>query len=120
MGEWENKIAVSTLIPQLLDFLNHIVDSTNIRCLLLPTTVKKRKSFVAANLYSMREGKACVSFCIIAMRNLLYTTPVRVRCCTTLLFLGPPCVNSGAELSCGERHRQGVIPLEQMFSSTVL
>ena len=66
------------------------------------------------------EGKACVSFCIIAMRNLLYTTPVRVRCCTTLLFLGPPCVNSGAELSCGERHRQGIIPLEQMFSSTVL
>ena len=31
--EWENKVAISTSITTLLEFLNHIVNSTNMTCL---------------------------------------------------------------------------------------
>merc|ERR1711933_69515 len=31
--EWENKVAISTSIPSLVGFLNHIVESTNMTCL---------------------------------------------------------------------------------------
>eukprot|EP00538_Stauroneis_constricta_P000500 CAMPEP_0119548464 /NCGR_PEP_ID=MMETSP1352-20130426/2393_1 /TAXON_ID=265584 /ORGANISM="Stauroneis constricta, Strain CCMP1120" /LENGTH=990 /DNA_ID=CAMNT_0007593757 /DNA_START=73 /DNA_END=3045 /DNA_ORIENTATION=- len=49
--EWENKVAISTSIPNLVDFLNHIVESTNMRCL-TPHADQKDGSFLAANLYA--------------------------------------------------------------------
>lgn len=49
--EWENKVAISTSITELLEFLNHIVDSTNMRCL-TPHDSSERGSFLAANLYA--------------------------------------------------------------------
>ena len=51
--EWENKVAISTSITSLLDFLNHIVTSTNMRCL-TPHDKTEKGSFLAANLYARR------------------------------------------------------------------
>lgn len=49
--EWENKVAISTSIGGLLEFLNHIVESTNMRCL-TPHESSEKGSFLAANLYA--------------------------------------------------------------------
>mmetsp|Transcript_29825 Transcript_29825/g.45732 ORF Transcript_29825/g.45732 Transcript_29825/m.45732 type:complete len:980 (+) Transcript_29825:89-3028(+) len=49
--EWENKVAISTSIPGLLEFLNHIVTSTNMTCL-TPHDSAEKGSFLAANLYA--------------------------------------------------------------------
>merc|ERR1712194_933158 len=49
--EWENKVAISTSITSLLEFLNHIVKSTNMRCL-TPHEEGEKGSFLAANLYA--------------------------------------------------------------------
>jgi coatomer subunit beta len=51
--EWENKVAITTSITDLMEFLNHIVDSTNMRCL-TPHDSQDRGSFLAANLYARR------------------------------------------------------------------
>jgi len=48
--EWENKVAISTSIDDLNVFLNHIVQSTNMRNLTPPIT--EETSFLAANLYA--------------------------------------------------------------------
>lgn len=51
--EWENKVAISTSISSLLEFLNHIVTSTNMSCL-TPHDKTEKGSFLAANLYARR------------------------------------------------------------------
>lgn len=51
--EWENKVAISTSISSLVDFLNHIVTSTNMSCL-TPHDKTEKGSFLAANLYARR------------------------------------------------------------------
>jgi len=52
--EWENKVAISTSITSLVEFLNHIVSSTNMRCLTAPdeNSDSDKGSFLAANLYA--------------------------------------------------------------------
>mmetsp|Transcript_31623 Transcript_31623/g.46664 ORF Transcript_31623/g.46664 Transcript_31623/m.46664 type:complete len:973 (-) Transcript_31623:59-2977(-) len=49
--EWENKVAISTSIPGLIEFLKHIVKSTNM-CCLTPHDEEEKGSFLAANLYA--------------------------------------------------------------------
>lgn len=49
--EWENKVAISTSITDLTEFLNHIVKSTNMNCL-TPHDDAEKGSFLAANLYA--------------------------------------------------------------------
>lgn len=49
--EWENKVAISTSITDLIEFLNHIVVSTNMSCL-TPHDNNEKGSFLAANLYA--------------------------------------------------------------------
>lgn len=49
--EWENKVAIATSITELVEFLNHIVGSTNMRCL-TPHDSSEKGSFLAANLYA--------------------------------------------------------------------
>jgi len=49
--EWENKVAVATSIMDLVEFLDHIVGSTNMRCL-TPHNSSEKGSFLAANLYA--------------------------------------------------------------------
>ena len=51
--EWENKVAISTSILDLTEFLNHIVKSTNMKCL-TPHDGAEKGSFLAANLYAKR------------------------------------------------------------------
>lgn len=49
--EWENKVAISTSITDLIEFLDHIVTSTNMSCL-TPHERDSQGSFLAANLYA--------------------------------------------------------------------
>jgi coatomer subunit beta len=51
--EWENKVAISTSITSLVEFLEHVVSSTNMRCL-TPHDKNEKGSFLAANLYARR------------------------------------------------------------------
>jgi coatomer subunit beta len=50
--EWENKVAISTNIQSLQEFLEHIVTSTNMSCLTPKSSLGGVSSFLAANLYA--------------------------------------------------------------------
>ena len=50
--EWENKVAVSTAITDVRAFLDHIVASTNMRCLTPPRALEGDCGYLAANLYA--------------------------------------------------------------------
>ena len=54
--EWENKVAISTSITNLIEFLDHIVTSTNMSCLTPHDKElgEEEGSFLAANLYAKR------------------------------------------------------------------
>lgn len=49
--EWENKVAITTSITELSEFLDHIVKSTNMKCL-TPVDNAQPTTFLAANLYA--------------------------------------------------------------------
>jgi coatomer subunit beta len=51
--EWENKVAITTSITDLIEFLDHIVSSTNMKSL-TPFDRDENGSFLAANLYAKR------------------------------------------------------------------
>jgi coatomer subunit beta len=50
--EWENKVAVNTSITDVQAFLDHIVASTNMRCLTPRSALEGDCGFLAANLYA--------------------------------------------------------------------
>ncbi|KAH7864953.1 hypothetical protein Vadar_000345 [Vaccinium darrowii] len=50
--EWENKVAVNTVIQDEKGFLNHIIKSTNMKCLTPPSALEGECGFLAANLYA--------------------------------------------------------------------
>ncbi|TKW17969.1 hypothetical protein SEVIR_5G403400v4 [Setaria viridis] len=50
--EWENKVAVNTVIQDEKEFLNHIIKSTNMKCLTPPSALDGECGFLAANLYA--------------------------------------------------------------------
>ncbi|KAK9757140.1 hypothetical protein RND81_01G143100 [Saponaria officinalis] len=50
--EWENKVAVNTVIQDEKEFLDHIIKSTNMRCLTPPSALEGECGFLAANLYA--------------------------------------------------------------------
>ncbi|XP_062197148.1 coatomer subunit beta-1 [Phragmites australis] len=50
--EWENKVAVNTVIQDEKEFLNHIIMSTNMKCLTPPSALDGECGFLAANLYA--------------------------------------------------------------------
>mmetsp|Transcript_6230 Transcript_6230/g.26099 ORF Transcript_6230/g.26099 Transcript_6230/m.26099 type:complete len:924 (+) Transcript_6230:252-3023(+) len=50
--EWENKVAIATVIPSLGEFLDHIVQSTNMCCLTPRSALEGASCFLAANLYA--------------------------------------------------------------------
>lgn len=50
--EWENKVAVSTAIQDEKEFLNHVITSTNMKCLTPLSALEGECGFVAANLYA--------------------------------------------------------------------
>ncbi|KAJ9540948.1 hypothetical protein OSB04_027454 [Centaurea solstitialis] len=50
--EWENKVAVNTIIQDEKEFLDHIIKSTNMKCLTPPSALEGYCGFLAANLYA--------------------------------------------------------------------
>jgi coatomer subunit beta len=50
--EWENKVAVNTDITDVREFLEHVVKSTNMKCLTPPSALEGDSGFLAANLYA--------------------------------------------------------------------
>lgn len=50
--EWENKVAVNTELTNVFQFLQHIVDKTNMRCLTPTASLGGDTNFLAANLYA--------------------------------------------------------------------
>mmetsp|Transcript_9797 Transcript_9797/g.24867 ORF Transcript_9797/g.24867 Transcript_9797/m.24867 type:complete len:981 (-) Transcript_9797:768-3710(-) len=50
--EWENKVAITTAMLDLGDFLEHIVRTTNMTCLTPRSALGGESSFLAANLYA--------------------------------------------------------------------
>ncbi|PKA52889.1 Coatomer subunit beta-1 [Apostasia shenzhenica] len=50
--EWENKVAVNTVIQDEKEFLNHVIKSTNMKCLTAPSALDGECGFLAANLYA--------------------------------------------------------------------
>ncbi|XP_050292590.1 coatomer subunit beta-2 [Quercus robur] len=50
--EWENKVAVNTVIQEEKEFLDHIIKSTNMKCLTAPSALDGECGFLAANLYA--------------------------------------------------------------------
>ncbi|CAA2979049.1 coatomer subunit beta-1 [Olea europaea var. sylvestris] len=50
--EWENKVAVNTTITAEKEFLDHIIKSTNMKCLTAPSALDGECGFLAANLYA--------------------------------------------------------------------
>ena len=50
--EWENKVVVNTNIRDLNEYLDHIVKSTNMKCLTPEKALSGECGFMAANLYA--------------------------------------------------------------------
>ena len=50
--EWENKVAINTSLSDVNQFLDHIVESTNMQCLTPPIALEGDAGFLAANLYA--------------------------------------------------------------------
>ncbi|GAB4849957.1 hypothetical protein Ancab_029257 [Ancistrocladus abbreviatus] len=50
--EWENKVAVNTVIQYEKEFLDHIIKSTNMKCLTPLSALEGECGFLAANLYA--------------------------------------------------------------------
>ncbi|GFQ00398.1 coatomer subunit beta-1 [Phtheirospermum japonicum] len=50
--EWENKVAVNTTITNEKEFLDHILKSTNMKCLTASSALEGECGFLAANLYA--------------------------------------------------------------------
>ncbi|KAA3489833.1 coatomer subunit beta-1 [Gossypium australe] len=50
--EWENKVAVNTVIQDEKEFLYHIIKSTNMKCLTPVSALDDECGFLAANLYA--------------------------------------------------------------------
>jgi len=79
--EWENKVAVNTSISNINDFLDHIVASTNMRCLTPPIALDGDCGFLAANLYAKSAfgEDALVNVSIEKARNGKLTGNIRIR-----------------------------------------
>ncbi|CAH0480846.1 unnamed protein product [Peronospora belbahrii] len=50
--EWENKVAVHTELSNVFEFLQHVADKTNMRCMTPTASLCGDTNFLAANLYA--------------------------------------------------------------------
>ncbi|XP_043266629.1 coatomer subunit beta [Venturia canescens] len=50
--EWENKVSVNTTLPDLREYLAHLLKSTNMRCLTPEKALSGQCGFMAANMYA--------------------------------------------------------------------
>lgn len=79
--EWENKVAVNTIIEEEKEFLDHIIKSTNMKCLTPPSALDGECGFLAANLYakSVFGEDALVNVSIEKQANSKITGFIRIR-----------------------------------------
>lgn len=50
--EWENKVAINTSFTDVAAFLQHIIATTNMKCLTPPSALEGECGYLAANLYA--------------------------------------------------------------------
>ncbi|GLI63658.1 hypothetical protein VaNZ11_006695 [Volvox africanus] len=50
--EWENKVAIATTFTDVAAFLQHIISTTNMKCLTPPSALEGECGYLAANLYA--------------------------------------------------------------------
>ncbi|CBI25297.3 unnamed protein product, partial [Vitis vinifera] len=79
--EWENKVAVNTIIEEEKEFLDHIIKSTNMKCLTPLSALDGECGFLAANLYakSVFGEDALVNVSIEKQANSKITGFIRIR-----------------------------------------
>ncbi|KAF3781577.1 Coatomer subunit beta-1 [Nymphaea thermarum] len=79
--EWENKVAVNTVIQDEKEFLDHIVKSTNMKCLTPPCALEGDCGYLAANLYakSVFGEDALVNLSIEKQADGKLTGYIRIR-----------------------------------------
>jgi coatomer subunit beta len=92
--EWENKVAVNTALEDVTAFLNHIVQSTNMKCMTPTAAMGGDSQFLAANLYakSIFGEDALVNVSVEKQDTGKIAGYIRIRCKT-----------QGIALSLGER-----------------
>ncbi|KHG16299.1 hypothetical protein F383_23779 [Gossypium arboreum] len=93
--EWENKVAVNTVIKNEKEFLDHIIKSTNMKCLTAPSALDGECGFLAANLYakSVFGEDALVNVSIEKQADGKLSGIFRSSCCEKMAGL-PSIVNS--------------------------
>lgn len=91
--EWENKINVNTKLTDLREYLNHVLDNTNMKCLTPAGAMRGECGFLAANMYarSIFGEDALANICLENTGDKI-TGHVRIRSKT-----------QGIALSLGER-----------------
>lgn len=78
--EWENKVAVRTTIPSLREYLDHLLKSTNMRCLTPSSALDGECDFLAANLYAKSVfGEDALANLSIELTKGKVTGHVRIR-----------------------------------------
>ena len=88
------QVAINTTIPDVNEFLNHIVASTNMKCLTPPSALLGNCGFLAANLYakSVFGEDALVNLSVEKGVDGKLSGYIRIRCrsYTDTHHLGPP------------------------------
>ncbi|KAI6654682.1 Subunit beta [Oopsacas minuta] len=81
--EWENKLSVNTSIKNMQTYLEHIVKSTNMKCLTPPKALSGECDFLSANLYARsifgEEALANISLKKPQDKDVSVTGHVRIR-----------------------------------------
>ncbi|KAL5011126.1 hypothetical protein ScPMuIL_013431 [Solemya velum] len=77
--EWENKVAVNTNISDLLEFLQHIIKCTNMKCLTPEKALSGDCGFMAANLHakSIFGEDVLANFSVEKPKHLSVDAPVQ-------------------------------------------
>ena len=88
------QVAINTTIPDVNEFLNHIVASTNMKCLTPPSALLGNCGFLAANLYakSVFGEDALVNLSVEKGVDGKLSGYIRIRCHSQCKCLpeGPP------------------------------
>jgi coatomer subunit beta len=78
--EWENKVAVRTTIESLRGYLDHLLKTTNMRCLTPETALEGECDFLAANLYARSVfGEDALANLSIDRTNDVVSGHIRIR-----------------------------------------
>ena len=78
--EWENKVAVRTTIDSLQGYLEHLLKTTNMRCLTPASALEGDCDFLAANMYARSVfGEDALANLSIDKTNGVVSGHIRIR-----------------------------------------